>query len=237
MAPENHVIRVKICGITCREDAEAAVEAGAHALGFVFYPPSPRYVSASDAASIIADLPPFVTAVGLFVNRPRQEVEAAVAISGIHVIQLHGHERPQMCVGYSRPVIKAFRFSAESPLPSLSDYPVSGMLIDAAVPGKWGGSGEIADWNLLNQCLSCAHDGVRSRLILAGGLNAANVKRAVKLVRPFGVDVSSGVEKAPGRKSAKMMKEFIDAVRDSERERHMARSKRLLRRIRRPVRS
>lgn len=212
MAHNNGTPRVKICGITREEDAAAAVDAGAHALGFVFYPPSSRYLTAEAAGSIIAGLPPFVNTVGVFVNLPREQVDEIAAVSGIDLIQLQGEEGPHECTGFSRPVIKVFRFSPESPLPDLVQYDVAGILIDTGVPGSWGGTGVPLDWHALREQLDRVPDSIRSRFILAGGLGAENVGEAIGLLRPYGVDVSSGVEEAPGKKSAKRIKEFIHAV-------------------------
>lgn len=215
MARGHRVIRVKICGITRREDARAAVRAGAHALGFVFHPSSPRSVTPQKAASIISILPPFVVAVGVFVNLPKLEMEVVAAKSGIHAIQLHGDESPEDCRACGRPVIKAFRFGANLSLPQFAAYPKAGLLVDTAAPGKQGGTGVPLDWERLSAHLNSTPGSVRERLILAGGLNPDNVSRAVSLVRPFAVDVSSGVETSPGKKSEKLIEEFIHAVRNS----------------------
>ncbi|MDQ7781553.1 MAG: phosphoribosylanthranilate isomerase [Desulfomonilaceae bacterium] len=210
-------IRIKICGITRKQDARAAVKAGAHALGFVFYPSSPRYIHPADAAEIIAGLPPFVSAVGVFVNRDRSGVHKDALQSGIHVIQLHGDETAEESMGYGRPVIKAFRFSPVGPLPDLLSFPSAGCLLDTGMPGRWGGTGVPSDWHRLRDLLDAGPDSVRSRLILAGGLRSDNVGRAIGLVRPYAVDVSSGVETAPGEKSEEMIKEFIHAVHNAGR--------------------
>jgi len=215
MGHARNTIRVKICGLTCREDALAAVRAGAHALGFVFHPPSPRHVTPQTAASIISILPPFVMTVGLFVNRPRSEVEAVAVQSGIHAIQLQGDESPEECAAYDRPVIKAFRCADDMLPPELTAYRTSALLLDSSVKGKWGGTGLALDWERLSARLDSADGALRERLILAGGLNPGNVGRAVSLVRPAAVDVSSGVEESPGKKSEKLIKEFMHAVRNS----------------------
>lgn len=205
-------VRVKICGITREEDARGAVEAGAHALGFVFYPPSPRHISPEAAASIISTLPPFVTAVGLFVNSPRDEVEDACERAGVHAIQLQGDESARDCAGYRLPVIKAFRLGPDDCLPDLASFPASGVLMDSGVPGKFGGTGKTLDWPRLASHLESTGHTVRRRLILAGGLTAGNVAEAIQLIRPYAVDASSGVETSPGKKSYKLIKEFIHAV-------------------------
>ncbi len=205
-------VRVKICGITREQDARAAVDAGADALGFVFYPPSPRYIHPVAAGEIIAGLPPFVSAVGVFVNHEMQEIHRIAGESGIHVIQLHGDESPGECTGYGRPVIKGFRFDAEESLPDLLGYPVAGYLVDTGVPGRWGGTGVPLDWSLLRDYLQTGPDSIGRRLLLAGGLRSDNVGTAISMVKPYAVDVSSGVETEPGKKSEKMIKEFIYAV-------------------------
>jgi len=209
-----HAVRVKICGITRAEDAHAAVEAGVHALGFVFHEPSPRYVSPEQAASIIRTLPPLVSAVGVFVNKAREEIETVASIAGLQLIQLHGEEQPSDCVGLSRPVIKAFRYANDQPFPNLTDYHVAGLLVEAKVPHLCGGSGLTMDWELFNEHLEQHARTIRSRLVLAGGLDAQNVARAVSTVKPFAVDVSSGVEDEPGIKSRKKIKEFMNALRN-----------------------
>jgi phosphoribosylanthranilate isomerase len=212
MGSEQMAVRIKICGITNPEDAQAAVEAGAHALGFVFYPPSPRYVTPELAAAIISGLPPFVTAVGVFVNDFRGAVERIAGEIGLHAVQLHGDESPQDCAGYRIPVIKAFRLESTDRLPDIACYQVSAVLVDAHVPGMWGGSGKTLDWNRLARHIESVCPSARSRLILAGGLTPRNVAEAVRIVRPFAVDVSSGVEVSPGRKSHTLVKELIHAL-------------------------
>lgn len=204
--------RVKICGITRAEDAHAAVELGVHALGFIFHPSSPRYVSPELAASIINTLPPFVTAVGVFVNRSRTEIEKIVVAAGLHMIQLHGQESPHDCKGYSRPVIKALRLDMGKRLPSLAAYPVSGLLVEPQVSGAWGGTGIPLDWERLKKDLELETRAVRSRLVLAGGLDPQNVALAASIVQPYAVDVSTGVEDEPGIKNHKKIEEFMNAL-------------------------
>jgi phosphoribosylanthranilate isomerase len=204
-----------VCGITNLDDAQVAAHAGVDALGFVFYKPSPRYVSPEQAALIISALPPFIIAVGVFVNLSREEVEKIAALSGIHTIQLHGAERPEDCVGFSRPVIKAFRFSREAHFPDLSKYRVSGLLVDSGSDGSWGGTGIPFDWEHLSGYLDGSPESVRSRLVVAGGLTAQNVGHAVRILKPQAVDVSTGVESKPGNKSEKLIKEFMHAVRNA----------------------
>lgn len=200
--------RIKICGITCHEDAVAAVAAGADALGFVFYEPSPRYVDPARAADIISALPPFVTTVGLFVDAADEQVEAIIGQTGLDLLQFHGKESEARCSRFSRPYIKALRVRPELDLEKLaSEYPSArGLLLDAYRPGVPGGTGEVFDWGLIPPTLA-------RRIVLAGGLTAENVTRAISQVRPYAVDVSGGVEVTPGRKSPEKMQAFTAAVR------------------------
>jgi len=213
MAPHDHPVRVKICGITRLEDAYAAVSAGANALGFVFHPASPRFVAPEKAAAIISVLPPFTMAVGVFVNIPVQEVETIAERCGLHAVQLHGDESPEECAAHRRPVIKAVCFDPTKRDLGLSRYPVSSVLVDAGVPGAWGGTGVPVDWELLNQVLETESEAIRRCLALAGGLTPDNVGTAVNLVKPFAVDVSTGVEVEPGIKDHQKIKEFMNAIR------------------------
>src|ERR671937_2100714 len=184
---------VKICGITRIEDAEAAVDAGANAIGLVFWPNSPRFVDPYRARAIVAALPPFVTAVGLFVNQPAEYINAVASLARLGAIQLHGDERPDSIARLHRPVVKAVSLSSD-PDPA-RHWPASvTLLIDAHDPERRGGTGRTIDWR------AAAAIAGRRRTILAGGLTPENVAEAVARVRPFGIDVSSGVEKAPGVK-------------------------------------
>lgn len=202
--------RIKICGLTRAEDVDAAVAAGADALGFVFYPPSPRYVDPDRAAALMARVPPFVTIVGLFVNARPEEVEAALARLPIQLLQFHGDEREADCRRYGRPYLKAARVR---PGFDLLDYAAcfpgaAGLLLDAFVEG-YGGGGEVFDWSLIPR-------GLAQPLILSGGLNPANVGEAVARVRPWAVDVSSGVEAAKGIKDPAKIAAFVAGVRDAD---------------------
>ena len=212
MDHRDKAVRVKVCGITRAEDALAAVRAGVDALGFVFHTSSPRYITPEQAEGIIRTLPPFVVTVGVFVNLNREAVKKIAARSGIQVIQLHGNEDPEQCVGYNLPVIKAFRFSASERLPEFEEYQVSGLLMDSASRGQWGGTGVPLDWERLSRCLDSSGENIQHRLVIAGGLDPQNVGEALRLVKPYAVDVSSGVESEPGKKSEKMIKEFMHAV-------------------------
>jgi phosphoribosylanthranilate isomerase len=213
MTRHDHQVRVKVCGITRLEDAHAAANAGVHALGFVFHPASPRFIAPEKAATIIRTLPPFTMAVGVFVNLTPVAVETIADRCGLHAVQLHGEESPEECASAKRPVIKAFRFDPAKGNLDLSKYAVSSILIDARVAGAWGGTGVSVDWNLLNEFLETGPVGVRRRLVLAGGLAPHNVKEAISLVKPFAVDVSTGVEVEPGIKDHQKIKEFMNAVR------------------------
>lgn len=202
--------RVKVCGITCAEDAAAAVAAGAHALGFVFAADSPRRVAPDAAARIIAELPPFVATVGVFVDQAPAEIEAIARGCALHFVQLHGAEPPELARALSRPVIRAVRVRDERSLALLAGYPARAFLLDAYVAGQAGGTGQCAPWRLV--------EGLRAALpiILAGGLTPANVGEAVRRVRPYAVDASSGLESRPGRKDPRKLEEFIANVRRAD---------------------
>jgi len=203
-------VNVKICGITRLEDALAAVRHGAHALGFNFWPGSRRYVSPADAAPIVRKLPPGVLAFGVFVNASREELLAAIAASGVGVAQLHGDEPPALCAQLPIPVVKAIRVDGPGALAALAAYEVSAFLLDAPGPG-FGGSGRTLDWALAAEAARAG------RVYLAGGLTPENVGEAVRRVRPFGVDVASGVELMPGVKDEEKMRRFIQAAKEAAR--------------------
>ncbi len=209
-------IRVKICGITNLPDALAAIEAGADALGFMFWEPSRRHITVEQAAAITSRLPPFVSKVGVFVNAPETEVENAADVCGLDTIQLHGEEPPSMCARFRplRKVIKAFRIKDASSLQQLRGYDTDGWLLDSFVTGWQGGTGHSFDWSVAREARDAG-----CPLLLAGGLRPDNVAEAIHEVWPYGVDVSSGVESAPGQKDAKRIREFIDAVRSVEQQR------------------
>ena len=198
------MVKVKICGITSLEDALTAVDAGADALGFVFYPQSPRHINPEQAADIIRKLPPFVQTVGLFVDEELSIVNATADQCGLDVIQLHGEESPEYCDSVRRRVIKAFRVKDITTLDSLLPYHVSGCLLDAWTPAAHGGTGQTFNWEIAAEAVKRGH-----RIVLAGGLTPDNVAEAVRRVNPFAVDVSSGVESSPGRKDADKIKKFI----------------------------
>ena len=203
-------VRSKICGITRIEDALAAAEAGADAIGFVFYAKSPRAVDVRQARAIIAELPPFVTTVGLFVNASRCELNEILEVVALDLLQFHGDETPQDCEGYHRPWIKALRVRPGDDLEAACQlYAGSrGILLDTYVAGVPGGTGEAFDWSLVPAHLS-------KPIILAGGLSADNVGQAIAQVRPYAVDVSGGVEQAKGIKDAAKIEAFMQAVKQA----------------------
>ena len=197
------MVKVKICGITNVDDALHACACGADALGLVFYAESPRCVTPLQAREIVSALPPFVTTVGLFVNEAPRRVREIAADCGLDVIQLHGDEGPMECDIAPRRVIKALRVKDAASLAGHETFQVSALLLDAWVAGAYGGTGERFNWEL-------AAEVARLRpVILAGGLTAENVAAAVRTVRPYGVDVSSGVEASPGRKDPEKVEAFI----------------------------
>ena len=202
--------RVKICGITRLADALTAVEAGADALGFIFAPNTPRFVDPDRVASITAELPPFVTTVGVFVNKDAPTIKGIIDQCRLDVVQLHADVPPEFCRALDRRVIKAIRVKDESSLSILSNYDVNAFLLDTYVEGKMGGTGQVFDWDLALKAKT------RARIIVAGGLDPDNVAQAVRRVKPYGVDVGSGVESRPGRKDPHKIRQFIKAVRSVE---------------------
>ena len=203
--------RVKICGITRLQDAAAAVEYRADALGFVFYEPSPRHVSIEQAAAICRQLPPFVTTIGLFVNARADLIARAISQTGIDLLQFHGDESAEFCASHGRPWIRAVRMKPETDLAAAqSEFGAGrGLLLDAYRPGVPGGTGETFDWQRIPP-------GMARRVVLAGGLEPGNVAQAIGVVRPYAVDVSGGVEAAKGIKDPQKIKLFIDEVRRAE---------------------
>ena len=197
-------VRVKICGITRLQDLHAACNAGADALGFVFYEPSPRHVSIANAAELMRALPPFVQSVGLFVNAEPAFIESVLQNVPLDLLQFHGDETPADCARFNRPFIKAVRVNQDTDLLKYAaDFEAArGLLLDAYVPGMPGGTGERFDWSLIPANLP-------TPIVLSGGLTPDNVAEAVQRVRPWAVDVSSGVEAAPGLKDATRVAAFI----------------------------
>lgn len=204
-------MKIKICGITNVEDARAAVEAGADALGFVFHAASPRCVAPDTARAIIAQLPPFVLAVGVFVNEEVKVVRDVMDACGLSLAQLHGDESAGYCESLGRPVLRAIRLKDRGSLLALAEYKgrarVRGFVVDAFSESAYGGTGRVADWALAAEAAAVAP------VLLAGGLTADNVGEGIRTVRPYGVDVSSGVEASPGKKDHVKLVAFVRAVR------------------------
>jgi phosphoribosylanthranilate isomerase len=202
---------VKICGITRIEDALAAAHAGAHAIGLVFHPCSPRHVAPPLAAAIVRALPPFVTAVGLFVDAEPAAVRAVLAEVPVHLLQFHGAEPPEYCQTFGRPWLKAVRVKPGVDLLQYADSyaAAKGLLLDAFSDAAHGGTGQSFDWTLIPERLPLP-------IVLAGGLTPGNVGEAVRRVRPWAVDVSSGVEREKGIKDAAKIAAFIRGARDAD---------------------
>lgn len=207
----NQRTRIKICGLSQEADVDAAVDAGADAIGLVFHPPSPRFVSIDRAVALVRRLPPYVTPVALFVHADRGTVAAVTDAIGHVVLQFHGDETPADCEVHGRPYIKAVRMAEGIDLLDCSRRfaGAQALLLDAHVEG-YGGAGKAFDWSLVPQ------QGVAHRLVLSGGLHAANVVAGIQRLRPWAVDVSSGVESSRGVKDAAAIRRFCDAVREAD---------------------
>jgi phosphoribosylanthranilate isomerase len=207
------MVRVKVCGITNLEDALLSTEAGADGLGFNFWPRSKRYIEPDAATSMIAQLPPSVTPVGVFVDEEPASVERVARRTGVRGVQLHGDESPETASALAAQgflVLKAFRVGKGFQPEALQRYAgVAGFLLDADVRGEKGGTGRTFDWS---QAKAARRFG---RIVLAGGLTVANVSEAIRQAQPFGVDVCSGVEQAPGRKDHRRLREFVRLARES----------------------
>jgi phosphoribosylanthranilate isomerase len=202
---------VKICGVTRVQDALCAARAGAQAIGLVFYRPSPRFVEPDAAAAIVRALPPFVTAVGLFVDAEEAEVRVISARSGVQLLQFHGSESPDFCAQFDRPYMKALRVRPGVDLLQYARdfHTAKALLLDAFQEGLHGGTGAVFDWNLIPQALPLP-------VVLSGGLTPENVGDAIRRVRPAAVDVSSGVEAAKGIKDAGKIAAFVRGVRNED---------------------
>ncbi|HEU4408158.1 MAG TPA: phosphoribosylanthranilate isomerase [Polyangiaceae bacterium] len=198
--------RVKVCGVTRREDALLAARLGADAVGFVFVRGSRRYLEPARARDIVEALPPFVTPVGLFVDEAPGAIEAAARAAGVRALQLHGREAPSDCRALPWPVLKALGVEGEASIARADEYEVSGLVLDA--PGG-GGSGRAFDWSIVERRRP------RAPFFVAGGLTPDNVGEAVRRLAPYGVDVSSGVESAPGAKDPGKLERFFDALRQA----------------------
>jgi phosphoribosylanthranilate isomerase len=206
-------VRIKICGIMNKDDALAAAHFGADALGFVFAT-SPRKVSAESAREIIKTLPPFVKTVGVFVDEDPERVASIAATCGLDILQFHGSESVDYCNSFNRRVIKAVRMQSRDELKNLSNYVdvVDGLLLDTYVPNKLGGTGITFDWELAVEARKYG------RIILAGGLNPENVAAAIRMVKPYAVDASSGLERSPGVKDHEKMAQFIQEAMQAEKQ-------------------
>ena len=203
------MVRVKICGITNLEDARVALDCGADALGFVFAK-SPRKVSVKEVRAITRALGPWISTVGVFVNESPASIKKIVRASGLTAVQLHGNESSRGLAGYSPlKVIKAFRVRSREDLRDLGNFTADAFLFDAKIDGQYGGTGKSFDWTLLKNFRA------RSPLILSGGLDPHNVRQAIRIVRPYGVDVSSGVEKSPGKKDHEKIRNFINHAKEN----------------------
>ena len=203
-------VRVKICGITCLEDALLAVEAGADALGFVFYPPSPRAVTPAQALPILQALPPFVVTVGLFVDTLAPAIRQLVAATGLSMVQCHGTASATAAELAPLVCLPALSVRDRASLAVMARQPAAAWLLDAYVPGAHGGTGQTCDWEL------AAEVARHHRIVLAGGLTPDNVAAAIRQVRPYAVDVSSGVESVPGRKDPAKLIRFIRNAKGAE---------------------
>ncbi len=200
-------VKVKICGITNSDDARVAADAGADALGFIFYEKSPRFIPVPAAAAIISALPTHVVKVGVFVNAPEETVFEAITRCGFNLLQFHGNESPAYCLQFGLMSMKAFQIRDQASLAALSDYNTDAWLLDAHSPDQLGGTGQTFNWDLAVQAQKFGKP-----IFLAGGLTPENVDHAIVRVRPYAVDVSSGVEKTPGKKDHAKVRDFIRAA-------------------------
>jgi phosphoribosylanthranilate isomerase len=200
-------IEIKICGMTSRDDVMTAVECGADLVGFVFHRASPRYADPLAVARIVEDIPKGVRRAGVFVNMPAGEVLKIAERCGLDVIQLHGDEAPEEFADATRTIWRAVRMEHGRWRPDPDAWTCERFVVDATAPGRYGGTGETADWTAARKFAESR------RAMLAGGLTPANVESAIAIVHPVGVDVASGVESAPGRKDPALVREFIKAVR------------------------
>lgn len=201
-------MQVKICGITNLEDALCAADCGAAALGFIFYPPSPRYIEPQKAAAIIGGLPSQVVKVGVFVNAGEQDIQRIAADCGLDMLQLHGDETPAFCRQFpQRLLIKALELKTDADLRKVDRYDVAAILVDARHAGLYGGTGKTSNWELAQK--------VTRPLILSGGLNQDNVQDGLQKVRPAALDINSGVEKRPGKKDAYKVKRILQIIKQA----------------------
>jgi len=199
---------VKICGITSPADAQMVAEAGANAIGLMFFPGSKRFVNIPRAVEIVRDLPPELARVGVFVDASADEISRAIGECGLNILQFHGQEPPEYCRQFGVMSMKAFRLRDESDIQRLSEYSTDAWLLDSYVPGEAGGTGARFNWDWAVKAKE-----FKRPFFLAGGLTPENVGEAVATVRPYGVDVSTGVESSPGKKDREKVRRFVDAVR------------------------
>ena len=204
MVASEKQVKVKVCGMTSLKDALVAVEGGADAVGFIFYKKSPRSVTMKTVREIVLELPPFVNTVGVFVDETAEQINKIADYCNLDIIQLHGDESPIFCKKIRRKVIKAFRIKDMQSVKKLSSFQVSGFLLDTFSENLHGGTGKVFDWNL---ALPAKKFGP---VIMAGGLTPNNVQQAVRQIRPYGVDVCSGVESEPGIKDHKKVRAFLN---------------------------
>ncbi len=199
--------KIKVCGITNKPDALAAVEAGVDALGFMFYAPSKRFVAPETVCEIVKELPPFVSLVGVFVNESADRIKSIKDSCNLDVVQLHGDETPKDCQSIPGQAIKAFRLQSPQTLKTLEQYPTSAWLLDSYSPAARGGTGDAFNWDWVRDA------GPFTRpIIIAGGLTPENAAACVRATTPYGLDVSSGVESSPGKKCATKMRAFVAAA-------------------------
>lgn len=203
-------IQVKICGITNVDDAEAVVKFGADAIGLIFYEKSPRFLSSKKAKEIIAHLPPFIVRVGVFVNPSREQVHHKINSLNLDRVQFHGEESPAFCEEFGSRVIKAIQVKNANSLNVLNKYPLKTFLLDTYNKNLFGGTGQTFDWSLAVKAKDYG------QLILSGGLSPENISQAIRIVAPYGVDISSGVEEAPGKKDHLKIKRLMEIIRREE---------------------
>ena len=203
--------QVKICGITNQEDAICAANCGAVAVGFIFYPPSPRYIKPADARKLIHLLPDALVKVGVFVNEKEEEIKKIMTYCDLDMIQLHGDEKPEFCLKFpSAQVIKALELKNDADIVYAKSYQVGAILVDSRYAGLYGGTGRKANWDLASRIRN------KKQLILSGGLNENNIAQAIKDVAPHALDINSGVESKPGKKNHAQLARIFDIIRASD---------------------
>ena len=203
-------MNIKICGITNQEDALHAISLGAKAIGFIFHKESPRYIRPEKAEEITLFLPPFIQIVGVFVNQSQETIKKITEQCRLDIIQLHGNESPSFCLKLNQRVIKAFHIQNPEDLEPIANYQgtVSGILLDTKITGMLGGTGKVFDWGLALKVKE-----LDIPIILSGGINATNIKKAITMVQPYAIDLCSGVENEPGKKDYNKMKRLIEVFR------------------------